>query len=91
MRGRREDVGGLALFQDGSVGHDDEVVGDVSRELHLVRHHDHGHAVVGEFPHHVQHLQAQFGVERGGGLVEEHHLGVEGQGARDGDALLLSA
>ncbi len=45
----------------------------------------------GELAHRPQHLADQLGVERGGRLVEEHQLGVHGERARDGDALLLAA
>ncbi len=37
------------------------------------------------------HMLAQFKVERGERLVEQHHLGFHGEGAGDGDALLLPA
>ena len=45
----------------------------------------------GEVLHHGEDLPDQLGVERGGRLVEEHDLGLHGQGARDGDPLLLAA
>ena len=45
----------------------------------------------GELLHHVEHLADQLRVERRGGLVEEHELRLHGQGAGDGDALLLPA
>ena len=40
---------------------------------------------------HLEHLAGQFGVERRGDLVEQHQLGLHGERARDGDALLLAA
>ena len=46
---------------------------------------------VGEGDHGVEHFVDHFGVERAGGLVEEHDLGLHGEGAGDGDALLLTA
>jgi hypothetical protein len=39
----------------------------------------------------VQHLADQLGVEGGGRLVEQQHLGLERQRPGDGDALLLAA
>ena len=47
--------------------------------------------VAGEAAHHVQHVADQLGVEGGGGLVEEHQLGLHRQRPGDGDALLLAA
>ena len=41
--------------------------------------------------HHVQHLFDHLRVERRGRLVKEHDLGLHGQGAGDGHALLLPA
>ena len=38
-----------------------------------------------------QHLLDGFRVERGGDLVEQHHVGVHRQRTRDRDALLLAA
>src|SRR5919112_2055346 len=60
-------------------------------EAHLVGDDDHGHAVAGERGHHVEDLVDHLRVERRGGLVEEHHLGVHRQRAGDGDPLLLAA
>ena len=57
----------------------------------LVRHHHHGHAVGGQVAHHLEHFAGQLGVERGGGFVKQHDLGLAGQGARNGHALLLTA
>jgi hypothetical protein len=41
--------------------------------------------------HHAQHFAHQFGVERAGDLVAQHHAGLHGQRAGDGHALLLAA
>ena len=45
----------------------------------------------GQVAHDVEHLADQLRVERRGGLVEEHQLGLHRQGAGDRDALLLAA
>ena len=39
----------------------------------------------------LEHALGELGVKSAGGLVEEQHVGVQGQGARDGHALLLAA
>ncbi len=52
---------------------------------------DHRHPRLGELAHDREHLADELGVERRRRLVEEHHLGVEAQRARDRDALLLAA
>ena len=46
---------------------------------------------VGQLLHHREHVADQLGVERRGGLVEEHQLGVHRQRPGDRDALLLAA
>ncbi|MNH21618.1 hypothetical protein D3C79_814350 [compost metagenome] len=50
-----------------------------------------GHAAAGEIPDHLQHLLHHLGIQGGGDLVEQHHLGVHAQGPYYGDALLLAA
>ncbi len=52
---------------------------------------DHRHAVGGQLAHDLQHLVDHLGVERRGGLVEEHDLGVHRQRPGDRDPLLLAA
>src|SRR6478672_1294585 len=51
LDGIGHDLSGAALFDDARIRHDNEVVRDIARELHLVRDHDHGHAACSEFPH----------------------------------------
>ena len=53
--------------------------------------HHHGHAVVGQILHDLQHLANHFGVQGRGGLVKQHHIRLHAQGAGDGDTLLLTA
>ena len=67
------------------------MVGDVAGEAHLVRDDDHGHMLVGKVADDLEHAFGELGVKGAGGLVEEQHVGVQGQGARDGHALLLAA
>ena len=73
------------------VLHEDDAVRRLAGEVHLVGHHDHRRAAVGEVLHDVQHLADQLGVERRSRLVEEEHLGLHAQRTGDGDALLLAA
>ena len=47
--------------------------------------------LVGQVADNLEHAFGELGVEGAGGLVEEQHIGVQGQGARDGHALLLAA
>src|SRR6266545_5794503 len=70
---------------------EDELVADSPCKPHLVGDHHHGHALAGEALHDAQHLPDQLRVEGGGRLVEEHELGVHGQGAGDRHPLLLAA
>ena len=86
-----EEIGGGALFDDRALGHEDDAVGDLAREAHLMRDDDHRHAVFRKVAHQIEHLADHLGVERGGRLVEEHDLGRHGERAHDGDTLLLAA
>ena len=70
----------------------DHAVGHLVDRLHLVRHHDAGHRPLlprlqDQLVDHIGHDR----IEPGGRLVVEHHLGVEGQGAGQADALLHAA
>src|SRR6478752_3859377 len=85
-----EFLGGRVL-NDLAVGHEHDAVGRLAGEAHLVGDHDHGHPLLGELDHDVQDLVDHFRVKSRGGLIEEHHLGLHGQGAGDGNALLLAA
>ena len=51
---------------------------------------NHGHALGGKRTHGAEYFAREFGIEGGGRLVKEHDVGLHGEGARDGDALLLS-
>ena len=42
----------------------DDSVGDLPSKAHLVGHNDHGHAVLGERCHRIQHFLYHFGIER---------------------------
>jgi len=56
-----------------------------------VRDDDHRDAVAGEVGDDLQHLADHLGVERGGRLIEEQHIGLHRQRPHDGDTLLLDA
>ena len=64
-------IGG-ALLHDHAVGHEDDLIGDLAGECHLVSHHDHGHALVSKVAHNTQNLADHLRVERTGRLVKEH-------------------
>ena len=74
-----------------AVVHEDDAVGDLAGEAHLVRHDDHRHAGLGQPPDHRQHLADQLGIERRGRLVEQHQPRRDRERAGDRDALLLAA
>ncbi len=53
--------------------------------------HHHSHALFRQVFHQVEHLAHHLRVKGAGGLVEEHHIRIHGQGSDDGHALLLAA
>ncbi len=86
-----EEFLGRIRLDDLARVHENDAVGDLAREAHLVAHHQHGHAVLGERDHGVEHLFHHFRIERRGRLVEQHELRIHAERARDRDALLLAA
>ena len=51
---------------------------------------NHGHTLVGKLSDKVENLSYHLGVECGGGLVEEHNLGIHSECSDNSDTLLLS-
>ena len=82
---------GEALLDDEAAVHEDDPVGGLTGEGHLVRHDHHRHAFGGQPLHDGEHLTDQLRVQGRGRLVEQHELGVHGQRPGDRDALLLPA
>src|SRR5258708_5933730 len=73
-----------------AIGHEGDPVGGATREAHLVRHHDHRYAFIGQPSHDIQHLFDHLGVQGGGGLVEKHELRPHGKSPGDRGTLLLA-
>ena len=53
--------------------------------------HQHGHALLGQLPHHAEHLAGQLRVKGAGGLVKVNDLRVSSKGAGNRHPLLLPA
>ncbi len=79
----------VAGFDDHAAVHEDDAIGDIAREGHLVGDNDHGHALVRQLAHGREHFANELGVQRGGHLIEQHHLGLHGERARNRHTLLL--
>ena len=90
-RGVSKIASGGALLDDAAAVHEEHAVGDLAGELHLVGDDEHGLALDGDAAQKIEHLADPFGVEGGGGLVDQHQLGVERHRPADADALLLAA
>src|SRR5580700_3349849 len=67
-----EKVGGRRVLDDLTLVHEHDTVGDLAGKTHFVRHHDHGHAILGERHHDVEYFLNHFRIERRGRLVEQH-------------------
>src|SRR4029450_7369125 len=63
--GRREERLWSLDLDDAAGVHEDHAMGDATGEAHLVCHHHHGHAVLREIRHDVQHLVDHLRIERG--------------------------
>ena len=78
-------------FPDLAAVHEEDPCPHLPGKAHLVGDDHHGHAHVGQTLDQIQDLPHHLGVQSGGGFVEKHHLRVHGEGAHDGDPLLLPA
>ena len=90
LRIREQFLRRLVLL-DLAVVDEDDAVGHLAGEAHLVGDHQHGDAGVGQLLHQLQHLTDHLRVKGGGGLVEQDDIRVHGQSAGNGNALLLAA
>ena len=90
-RGLVEHLRRAALLDDPALVHEDDAVADLAGELHLVRDDEHRHPLAREVAHDDEHLADELRVERRRDLVEEHHVRLHHQRARDRDPLLLAA
>ena len=79
------------LLQKVSAVHKHDAGGNFSGKAHLMGTHHHGHLLVRQIPHNVQHLAYHLRIERRRRFVKEHDVRVHTQGADNGDSLLLSA
>src|SRR5471032_1621151 len=92
---RREERGATARLMLRFLDH--ATVEEVNRALRVpgetlvVRDHHDGRAVVVQLGEELHHLIAVARIEVSRGLVREQHAGLAGEGARDRDALLLTA
>ena len=86
------EVARLADLLDPALVHEHDAVGDLHRLLLVVRDEDRRHVdLVVEAPQPGSQLLADAGVERAEGLVEQQHLRLDGERARERHALALAA
>ena len=79
MLGVREELLRGLIFLDPALIDEDDAVGHLAGEAHLVGDHQHGDAGVGQLLHQLQHLADHLRVKGGGGLVEQDDIRVHGQ------------
>src|SRR5919107_925938 len=70
---------------------DHEVIADRVRVMRVVADEDHAHATLARLHDVAQHNPGLLHAERGGGLVEDQHLGTEVERSRDRHRLALTA
>ena len=85
-----ENLLGRALFQHESAPHHHHLI-RIHCLFHEVRDEQNGHALGVQLMDDLQNIAAPLGIQHGRRLIEDDHLGVHGQGAGDGNALLLAA
>lgn len=65
-----ENLFGCSLFDDDSVVHEDDMVGDLFGETHLMGHHNHGHFIFRQISYYLEDLARQFRIERRSRLIK---------------------
>src|ERR1035437_3355857 len=80
-----------AILDDQTLIHEDDPVCHFSGETHLVRDYHHGHSILRQTDHHIQHFIDHFGIERRGRFIEQHRNRIHRQRPCNRDALLLTA
>ena len=86
-----EHLAGRARLDRAAAFEVDHLIRNGAREVHVVRDDDQRLAEIVERAEQRADLAHQLRIERGGRLVEQHHVGLHRQRARDGHALLLAA
>src|SRR5258706_7491311 len=85
-----EDLAGLAELDQLAEVHEGRVVRNAGGLLHVVSH-DHDRVALLQLLHQLLDLLRRDRVQGGARLVEQDHLGLDGDRARDAQALLLAA
>ena len=87
-----EHGGGGAALDDATGLHDEDVVAEVMHQGEVVADEDQGQAqLVAQAHQEADDLGLERDVEGGDGFVGDDQVGLEGQGAGDGDPLALAA
>ncbi|MCY1379167.1 hypothetical protein D9M69_668590 [compost metagenome] len=85
-----KNFGGRSGCDHFAGNHKGNLIGNMRGETHFMGNDNHGHAFCGKRFHHLQNLPDEFGIERGGRLIEQHQPGLDCNGACDRHTLLLS-
>src|SRR3954452_8184572 len=86
-----EESVGHTFFDDLPFSHEDDTVGNLAGKTHFMGDANHGHAVVGEANHRVEHFLDHFRIESRSRFIKQHDLGLHAESTRDRDTLLLTA
>ena len=86
-----DELAGRAFLHHNAAVHEQDAVGHVPGEVHLMGDDDHGGLAVGEVPQDTEDFAGQLRVKGAGGLIEAEDVRVERQCAGDGHPLLLAA
>ena len=86
-----DELAGRAFLHHDAAVHEQDAVGHVPGEVHLMGDDDHGGLSVGEVAQDTEDFAGQLRVEGAGGLIEAEDVRVERQRAGDGHPLLLTA
>ena len=80
LRGVLDDLMGWALLHNDAAIHEDDLIGHIPGEGHLVGDDDHGGLLLRQGADDLEHLTGELRVQGGGGLIKAKDVRVEGQG-----------
>ena len=92
IRGLREDLGNCTGFSDLAIFHHENLITKRGDDAEMVGHKDHGRTgLTLKTTQQVEDFDLQRRIERGGGFVREHKVGLQHQRHGDRHALALAA
>src|SRR4030067_3141766 len=82
---------GCISLYDLTEVHKKNSVGHTLGKTHFVSDDNHGHALLGELDHDIEHFLDHFGIKGGGRFIKEHDFGIHAKTPGNSNTLLLTS